>query len=170
MIAHSLRTILPIDIKSPARSDDARVMLDWASVRWAFVFCISSSLLLVAFSMRRTLSTPAPQGGVRYREPLKRVQPSCVRTPSVWDWSSGRMDCDILDVNSAPPQLKYTIFCRPRGLAQQSLMQGKYCCSWLVYRKLYTLIGGQRAEKFENHCFMQMNAVWQSLLKISARR
>jgi len=27
---------------------------------------------------------------------------------------------------------------------------------WLghrVYRKLYTLIGGQHAEKFENHCF-----------------
>jgi len=23
-----------------------------------------------------------------------------------------------------------------------------------VYRKLYTLIGGQRAEKFENHCFI----------------
>jgi len=23
-----------------------------------------------------------------------------------------------------------------------------------VYRKLYTLIGGQRAEKFENHCSM----------------
>jgi len=22
-----------------------------------------------------------------------------------------------------------------------------------VYRKLHTLIGGQRAEKFENHCF-----------------
>ena len=41
----SLWTILPIDIKSPARSDDVRVMLDWASVRWAFVFFISSSLL-----------------------------------------------------------------------------------------------------------------------------
>jgi len=24
-----------------------------------------------------------------------------------------------------------------------------------VYRKLYTLIGGQRAEKFENHCCRQ---------------
>jgi len=28
---------------------------------------------------------PAPQGGVCYREPLKRVQPGCVRTPSVWE-------------------------------------------------------------------------------------
>ena len=41
----SLWTTLPIDIKSPARSDDVRVMLDWASVRWVFVFFISSSLL-----------------------------------------------------------------------------------------------------------------------------
>ena len=41
----SLWTILPIDIKSPAKSDDVCVMLDWASVRWAFVFFITSSLL-----------------------------------------------------------------------------------------------------------------------------
>jgi len=31
----SLWTILTIDIKGPARSDDVRVMLDWASVHWA---------------------------------------------------------------------------------------------------------------------------------------
>jgi len=46
---------------------------------------ISTLLLVVAFSMRRTLFIPAPQGGVTYREPLKRVRPGCVRTPSVWD-------------------------------------------------------------------------------------
>jgi len=65
----SVWTILPIDTRNPARSDDVRVMLDWASVRWAFVFFISSSLslLFVAFSMRRVLSIPAPQGGVPYR-------------------------------------------------------------------------------------------------------
>ena len=83
----SFWTILPIDIKSPARSDDVRVMLDWASVRWAFVFFISSSLLFVAFSMRRTLSNPDPQGGVPYQAPLKRVRLGCVRTPSDWDWT-----------------------------------------------------------------------------------
>jgi len=71
----SLWTILPIDIKSPVRSDDVCVMLDWASVHWAFVFFISSSLLFVAFSMWCTLSNPAPQGGVPYREPLKHVWP-----------------------------------------------------------------------------------------------
>jgi len=80
----SLWTILPIDIKSPARSDDVRVMLHLASVLWTFVFFISSSLLFVAFSMRGTSSIPAPQGGVLYRAPLKHVRPSCVHTPSLW--------------------------------------------------------------------------------------
>ena len=42
-----LWTISPIDIKSPARSNDVRVMLDWVWVRWAFVFFISSSLLFL---------------------------------------------------------------------------------------------------------------------------
>ena len=83
-------------------------MLDWASVRWAFclLYLFISSLLLAAFSMRRTLSIPAPQGGVPYQAPLKRVRPSCVRTPSVWDWSSnlGRMDCGVIYVNSAPDE------------------------------------------------------------------
>jgi len=92
----SLWTIFPIDIKNPARSDDVRVMLDWASVRWALaavrcalclVFFLLSSLLFVAFSMRRTLSIPASQGDVRYRKPLKRVRPSCVHTPPVWAWT-----------------------------------------------------------------------------------
>ena len=85
----TLWTILPNDIKSPARSVDVRVMLDWASVRWAFVFFISSSLslLFVAFSMQRTSSIPVPQGGVRYRERLKWNSP-VVESCSVWDWSS----------------------------------------------------------------------------------
>jgi len=43
----------------------------------------SVSLLFVAFSMRRTFSIPAPQGGVLYRAPLERVRPGCVHTPSV---------------------------------------------------------------------------------------
>jgi len=101
----SLWTILQIDIKSPAKSDG---MLDWASVRWAFVFIIIASCLpFVAFSKRRTLSIPAPQGGVRYREPLKHVRPGCVRTPSVWDWSLNHGkdgDCNMIDFNSAPDE------------------------------------------------------------------
>jgi len=40
----SLWTILPIDIESSARSDGVRVMFHWTSVRWTFVFFISSSL------------------------------------------------------------------------------------------------------------------------------
>jgi len=33
-----------------------------------------------------------------------------------------------------------------------------------VYRKLYTLIWGQRAEKFENHCFKQKGTSWKTAL------
>jgi len=72
-IFHSLWTILPIYIKSPARSDDVRVILHWASVHRTFVFFISSSLLFVAFSMRRMSSIAAPQGCVCYREPFVAV-------------------------------------------------------------------------------------------------
>ena len=84
----SLRTILPIDIKSPARSEDVRVMHDLSS-------CHSSC----CFFTLRTLSIPAPHdlthldvffgsfGGVPYRAPLKRVSPGYVRTPLEWAWT-----------------------------------------------------------------------------------
>jgi len=32
---------------------------------------------------------------------------------------------------------------------------------YVVYRNLYTLIGGQRAEKFENHCYRQCGKISQ---------
>ena len=79
----------------------------WLGFRTLSLCLLHLSLLLVAFSMRRTLSVPVPQGGVRYRETLKHVRPSCVRTPSVWDWSSNLGkdgDCDVTDVNSAPDE------------------------------------------------------------------
>jgi len=57
---------------------------------------------------------------------VKRVRPGCVRTPSVWEWSSdlGKDgDCDVIDVNSAPDEsakessyLEVTYKCRLLGL------------------------------------------------------
>ena len=37
---------------------------------------------------------------------VKRVRPGYVRTPSVWidPWTSVRMDCDVIDVNSTPDE------------------------------------------------------------------
>ena len=61
--------------------------LGFSTLRFCLLFFFVS-FILVAFSMRRALSIPVPQGSVRYREPLKRVRPDCVRTPSVWDSSS----------------------------------------------------------------------------------
>jgi len=57
--------------------------------------------------MRRMSSIPAPPGGVPYQAPLKRVRPGYVPTPSVCGIdprTSGRMDCDVIDVNSAPDE------------------------------------------------------------------
>jgi len=34
----------------------------------------------------RVFGSLGPFGGVHYQEPLKRVWPGCVRTPSVWAW------------------------------------------------------------------------------------
>ena len=50
--------------------------------------------------MRKLVEHFAP----RCQWALKRVRPSCVRTPSVWDRSLGRMDCDVIDVNSSPDE------------------------------------------------------------------
>jgi len=100
-ISHSHLFELSCQLISRVQPGDVRVMLDWTSVHWALaavrwaLFFFFSLLLSIAFSMRRTLSIPAPQG-VRYQEPLKHVRPGCVRTPSVWDWSSY--------VNSAPDE------------------------------------------------------------------
>jgi len=38
-----------------------------------------------------------------------------------------------------------------------------------VYRKLYTLIGGQRAEKFENHCCSRCQAKFLTSAKFLTR-
>ena len=46
--------------------------LGFGTLSLCLLYLFITSLLLVAFSMRRMLSIPAPQGGVRYRKPLKR--------------------------------------------------------------------------------------------------
>ena len=104
----SLWTILPIDIKSPARSDDVRVMLDWASVRWAFVFFISSSflffLLLFSCDVRYPSQLFKEMSLIRHHwsvcDPVVFAHLQCGIHPP----TSGRMDCDVIDVNSTPDE------------------------------------------------------------------
>jgi len=100
----SLWTTLPIDIKSPARSNDVRVMLDLASVRWAFVFFISSSLLffLLLFpcdprypsQLLKEVSVIGRHWGVC--DPVVFTHLQCGIHPR----TSGRIDCDVIDINS----------------------------------------------------------------------
>ena len=127
----SLWTISPIDIKSPARSDDVHVMLDWASVRWAFVFFISSShlffLLLFPCDARYPIQFLKEVSLIRSHwsvcSPVVFAQLQCGIDPR----TSGRMDCDVIDVNSTPDELakessypicmKVTYKCRLLGLS-----------------------------------------------------
>jgi len=72
----------------------------------SLLYLFISYLLLVAFSMRRTLSIPAPQGGVRYGnhwsvyDPVVFAHLQCGINPR----TSGRMDCVVIDVNSTPDE------------------------------------------------------------------
>ena len=100
----SLWTILPIDTKSPARSDDVRVMLNWASVRWAFVFFSLFFLLLLPCNARypSQLLKDVSIIGNHWSGTSRLLSPA-----SVWAWSSNLGkdgDCDIIDVNSAPDE------------------------------------------------------------------
>jgi len=104
----SLWTILPIDIKSPARSDDVRIMLDLASVRWAFVFFISSSLLFFLLLIPCDARYPSQLLkkvsliGSHWIvcDPVVFAHLQCGIDPR----TSQRIDCDVIDVNSAPDE------------------------------------------------------------------
>ena len=95
----SLRTILPTDIKSPARSDDVRVMLDLSSVRWASFF-ISSFCCFFPCDARypsqllKEVSIIGSHWRVHDLVVLAHLQ--CGIDPR----TSGRMDCDVIDLNS----------------------------------------------------------------------